>query len=48
MYLAELKHFLACVANKEEVIADGISGKRVLELILAARESSETGNIVVL
>jgi predicted dehydrogenase len=48
MYMAELRQFLACMAGEEEVVTTGIDGKRVLELILAARESSEFGKVVVL
>jgi predicted dehydrogenase len=48
MYMAELKHFLACVAGEGKALTAGTDGKRVLELILAARESSDSGKVVVL
>jgi predicted dehydrogenase len=47
-YISELSHFLACVRGDETVATSGIAGKRTLELILAARESSKTGKAVAL
>jgi predicted dehydrogenase len=41
MYLAELAHFLECVAGRSAPTIPGEEGRRVLELALAARRSSE-------
>ena len=45
-YIAEMRHFLACVEGKESPLVDGFSGRRVLEIALAARRAAETGRIV--
>ena len=44
MYLAELRHFLACIEGCETPFLDAEGAARVLELALAAREASE-GNV---
>jgi predicted dehydrogenase len=41
MYLAEMRHFLACVEGRETPRLDAEGAARVLELALAAREASE-------
>jgi len=46
MYLEEMKHFLACIEGNEKPIVDGETGKRVLEIALAAKESARTNKIV--
>lgn len=48
MYKAELKHFFDCIAHKQEPLISGKEGKRVVELILAAKRSAETGEVVSL
>lgn len=46
MYVAELRHFLECV-RENKAPAIGLSdGKRVLQIALAARRSSEEGRVV--
>jgi len=47
MYVAELQHFFACIAGREQPLVDGQAGLRVLEMVLAARESSATGRSIV-
>jgi len=42
LYLAELRHFLRCAHGLEEPAVSGAEGRRVLQLALAARESSDT------
>ncbi|MBI4789815.1 MAG: Gfo/Idh/MocA family oxidoreductase [Chloroflexi bacterium] len=42
MYLAEMRHFLACVRGEDEARVDGETGKRVLEIALAAKKSAAT------
>ena len=42
MYLAELRHFLACVRGEELPLVPGAEGRRVLEIALAARQSANT------
>ncbi len=46
MYVDELKHFLRCLAQKEQSILDVFEGARVLEVTLAAKASAETGQVV--
>lgn len=43
MYVAELRHFLACVRGEETPLVPGEEGRRVLEIALAARQSARTG-----
>jgi predicted dehydrogenase len=43
MYLAEMRHFMSCVRGEEEPLVDGATGKRVLEIALAAKESAARG-----
>lgn len=46
LYVAELKHFLNCVNGVETPLVDGAQGRRILQLVLAARESSATQTFV--
>lgn len=46
MYLDELRHFLACLDGRERSVQDVAEGRRVLEIALAAKESSATGRVV--
>jgi len=43
MYIEEMKHFLGCVNGNLTPIIDVAQGKRVLEIALAAKISSEKG-----
>lgn len=45
-YLAEWKHFLGCISEQETPLITGEDGLRVLEMIDAARHSSESGDQV--
>jgi len=47
MYVDELKHFLACRNGHEPPLATGADARRVLELALAARRSSEERSEIV-
>jgi len=40
MYMEQLQHFLDCVRGGRTPVVDGREGRRVLELALAAKESS--------
>jgi len=40
MYVAELRHFLDCVKGNAIPPVNGDDGRRVLEIALAAKESS--------
>lgn len=40
MYLSELEHFFTCTRERKEPLIAGMDGKRVLELALAALQSS--------
>ena len=46
MYIEEIKHFLQCIDGLSTPIIDAIQGKRVLEIALAAKESSEKGVVI--
>lgn len=46
MYIDEVKHFLACVADRKETITPTDTGAETLRLILAAKVSSEKGRAV--
>jgi predicted dehydrogenase len=46
MYVAELKHFLNCVRGTETPLVGGQDGRRVLEIVLAARQSAQHGRTV--
>jgi predicted dehydrogenase len=43
-YVAELRHFLDCIENRQEPIVDLKQGKLVLEVALAAKSAAETGS----
>ena len=47
MYLAEMRHFLACVRRDERPLVDARVGADVLRIALAARRSMESGCTVV-
>lgn len=48
MYIEEMKHFLQCVEGKAKSMQDINSGKRILQIALAAKESAKTGKKVSL
>ncbi|MDP3245030.1 MAG: Gfo/Idh/MocA family oxidoreductase [bacterium] len=48
MYIDELEHFLQCIKNKKEALINGYEGKKVLEIILAAKQSVAEGKTVTL
>ena len=43
-----MKHFIQCVAGNRKPPVDGLGGKRVLEIALAAKRSAETGKVTKL
>ena len=45
-YVQEMVHFMKCIHGEEEPPVDGIGGKTILEVALAARKSAETGKII--
>ena len=45
-YIEEMKHFLSCIEGIEKPVMDGETGKRVLEIALAARKSSKENKVV--
>ena len=45
-YLREMEHFITCIENKEKPIVDATVGTRVLEIALAAKQSSIEGRVV--
>ncbi len=48
MYIEEMKHFIKCVKGEEKPVVDGDTGKRVLEIALAAKKSAATGRVIKL
>ena len=46
MYVAELRHFLDCVGGRSTPAVSGEDGRRVLEIALAARRSSDERRVV--
>ena len=46
MYIEEIKHFLECIDSSSIPLIDAAQGKRVLEIALAAKESSENGVVM--
>ena len=46
MFLAEIKHFVACLEGKEKPVVDINEGLKSLRIALAARRSSESGKVV--
>ena len=48
MYIEEMKHFLHCIEGKTKPLQDINHAKRVLQIALAAKESSVTGELVVI
>lgn len=46
MYIEEMKHFIACLEGKEKPVVDGETGKKVLEIVLAAKQSSKENKVV--
>jgi len=47
MYVSEVKEFLECVKSDKEPLVTAADGKRVLEIVLAAKKSSECGKTVM-
>jgi predicted dehydrogenase len=48
MYLTEIQHFFECVNTRKEPLIGGYEGKRVLEIALAALESSKEQRSVII
>jgi predicted dehydrogenase len=46
MYVDELAHFLRCLDRQEQPALDVFDAARVLDLVLAAKESSRTGRVI--
>ncbi|MCX9085015.1 MAG: Gfo/Idh/MocA family oxidoreductase [Candidatus Methanoperedens sp.] len=46
MYIEEMKHFLHCIDALSMPLIDARQGKRVLEIALAAKESSEKKSVI--
>jgi predicted dehydrogenase len=46
MYVAELAHFIRCAVEGGDVPVDGVAGRRVLEIALAAKRSAECGQVI--
>ena len=47
-YVQEMKHFIQCVIGNRKTPVNGLEGKRVLEIALAAKRSAETGEVIKL
>ena len=48
MFIAEMRHFIDCIERKDISINNVIEAKRVLEIALAAKKSSQTGRFIKL
>jgi predicted dehydrogenase len=46
IYIIQMQHFLDCVAGRTKPIVTGEDGKRVLQIVLAAKDSAESGRSV--
>ena len=46
MYLAELRHFIECIRRRQKPLIDGHEGKKILELVVAAKKSAKLGRFV--
>ncbi len=46
MYIGEIKHFIRCLEGKDRPMQDVEAGKKALEIVLAAKESTKTGKVV--
>ena len=46
MFIAELEHFLRCAREGEPVQVDAATGRRVVEIALAIKRSSDRGETV--
>jgi predicted dehydrogenase len=47
MYVAEMRHFLKCLTREEPPVLDVFEGTRVLQVALAAKASSASGQVIV-
>jgi predicted dehydrogenase len=48
MYIAELKHFFECVANRTRPLISGEDGRRVVQIALAAKQSASGQRVIEL
>ena len=48
MYIDELKHYFKCIKNNKKTINDIDDGIKTLEVILAAKKSSQSGNLITI
>ncbi len=48
MYVEEIKHFINCIKGKEKPMQTIRDAKKILEVSLAAKESSKTGKEIIL
>ena len=48
MYVDEIKYFIDCINGKGSPPVDAVSGKKILEVALAAKESSDTKKVMTL
>lgn len=48
MYISELEHFFACIRKRKEPLITGTDGKKVLQVALAALQSSREQRIITL
>lgn len=46
MYMQEMKHFLDCISGKSRPLVTGDEAKKVLEIVLAAKESAKKGRVI--
>ncbi len=46
MYMEEMKHFIQCLEGKAKPMQNINAGKRILQIALAAKESTKTGKVI--
>ena len=47
-YINEMKYFIDCIEKNEKACPDGTDGKRILEIAMAAKQSSLEKKLVTL
>ena len=48
MFVNQFKHFFECVKESKTPVCDGREGRRIVEIVLAAKRSSQTGEVMKL
>ena len=46
MYMEQMRHFISCAGSGEHTVTDFKEGRKILQIILAAKKSSREGRII--